>query len=141
MDGNFGAKTTEAVKLFQKKNGLTADGVVGPKTRAVLGMANEDSNGYIPAKENTKNNAESIWNTLYAEIGNAYGVAGVMGNLEAESGLIANNLQNTGNKKLGMTDEEYTAAVDNGSYTAEQFANDGQGYGIAQWTYKTRKAA
>lgn len=141
VDGNFGTKTTEAVKLFQKKNGLAADGVVGPKTRAVLGMSAVETSEYIPPKANAKDNTEVIWNTLYAEIGNAYGVAGVMGNLEAESGLIANNLQNTGNKKLGMTDEEYTAAVDNGSYTAEQFASDGQGYGLAQWTYKTRKAA
>jgi putative chitinase len=29
---NFGPKTEEAVKAFQKKNGLTADGIVGPKT-------------------------------------------------------------------------------------------------------------
>ena len=39
-----------------------------------------------------------------------------------------------------MTDEEYTAAVDSGAYTAEQFAADGFGYGLCQWTYKTRKA-
>jgi putative chitinase len=29
---NFGPKTEEAVKAFQRKNGLTADGIVGPKT-------------------------------------------------------------------------------------------------------------
>ena len=27
--GNFGPKTEEAVKAFQSKNGLTADGIVG----------------------------------------------------------------------------------------------------------------
>lgn len=32
VDGVFGAKTTTAVKDFQSKNGLTADGIVGPKT-------------------------------------------------------------------------------------------------------------
>jgi peptidoglycan hydrolase-like protein with peptidoglycan-binding domain len=31
-DGIFGSKTTAAVKSFQKKNGLVADGVVGQKT-------------------------------------------------------------------------------------------------------------
>lgn len=87
------------------------------------------------------NNEEKIWNYLYAKIGNAYGVAGLVGNLFAESGLKSNNLQNTGNTKLGMTDEEYTEAVDNGTYTKEQFIHDGFGFSLAQWTYWSRKKA
>ena len=38
---------------------------------------------------------------------------------------------------LGYTDESYTTAVDNGSYN--NFINDSAGYGICQWTFKTRK--
>ncbi len=38
IDGIYGAKTKAAVKSFQRKNGLTADGIVGPKTAAALGM-------------------------------------------------------------------------------------------------------
>lgn len=38
VDGIFGSKTTEAVKYFQRKNGLTADGIVGPATLRALGM-------------------------------------------------------------------------------------------------------
>lgn len=38
IDGIFGSGTQAAVKSFQKKNGLTADGIVGPKTAAALGM-------------------------------------------------------------------------------------------------------
>lgn len=38
VDGVFGAKTTTAVKSFQKKNGLTQDGVVGQKTASAMGI-------------------------------------------------------------------------------------------------------
>lgn len=37
-DGVFGAKTYDAVVWFQRKNGLAADGVVGQKTAAALGL-------------------------------------------------------------------------------------------------------
>ena len=43
------------------------------------------------------------------------------------------------NNKLGKTDAEYTAAVDNGSYG--NFVKDSAGYGLAQWTYWSRKQA
>lgn len=38
VDGIYGKQTTSAVVSFQKKNGLTADGVCGEKTLAALGM-------------------------------------------------------------------------------------------------------
>jgi len=81
---------------------------------------------------------KTIWTTLYSKIGNKYGAAGLMGNLYAESGLRPNNLQNSYEKKLG-SDTAYTAKVDNGSYTRKQFSKDAGGYGLAQWTYWTRK--
>lgn len=60
-----------------------------------------------------------------------------MGNLFAESGLIPTNLQNSYESKLGMNDASYTAAVDSSSYT--NFTHDSAGYGLAQWTYWSRK--
>lgn len=37
-DGIWGAKTTDAVKNWQRKNGLTADGIVGPQTLTKMGI-------------------------------------------------------------------------------------------------------
>ena len=82
-------------------------------------------------------NEATIWNFFKNKGFTNYAIAGLMGNLYAESGLSQINLQNSGNKKLGMTDAEYTVAVDNGSYT--NFVKDSQGYGLAQWTYWNRK--
>ena len=83
------------------------------------------------------NNEQKIWNYLYAKLGNAYGVAGIMGNMQAESGLKPTNLQNSYESKLGYTDASYTLAVDNGSYT--NFVYDKAGYGLVQWTYWSLK--
>ena len=47
VDGIYGSKTVEAVKYFQRKNGLTADGIAGKATFAALGM-----NDSVKALEN-----------------------------------------------------------------------------------------
>ncbi|MCD8016894.1 MAG: spore cortex-lytic enzyme [Oscillospiraceae bacterium] len=39
VDGVYGSATESAVKLFQSKNGLTADGLCGPATLAALGIS------------------------------------------------------------------------------------------------------
>lgn len=80
---------------------------------------------------------ERIWDFLKGKGLNDFAVAGIMGNLYAESGLSSINLENYYESRLGMTDEEYTAAVDNGSY--KNFVNDSAGYGLAQWTYWSHK--
>ena len=84
-----------------------------------------------------KNNEEKIWNYLKAQGLTDCGAAGLMGNLYAESGLIPTNLQNSYEKKLGYTDATYTEAVDSGAYS--NFVKDSAGYGLAQWTYWSRK--
>ncbi|MBR2493595.1 MAG: LysM peptidoglycan-binding domain-containing protein, partial [Paludibacteraceae bacterium] len=89
------------------------------------------------ASTGTTADEKTIWNYLMGKIGNAYGVAGLMGNLYAESALKSNNLQQTYETKLGYNDVSYTAAVDNGTYN--NFVKDSAGYGLAQWTYWSRK--
>lgn len=86
-----------------------------------------------------KTYAERMYNFFMPRVGNLYGVAGLYGNWKAECVDKANNLQNSFQKKLGHTDESYTTAVDNGTYT--NFVHDGAGYGSAQWTLWERKQA
>ena len=108
-------------------------GDLAGKVTAQLGSSKQEETPPVTDAEKT------IWDFLHGKIGNAYGAAGMMGNLYAESALRPNNLQNTYEKKFGMTDAEYTAAVDDGSYT--NFVKDSAGYGLAQWTYWSRKQA
>ena len=84
-----------------------------------------------------KSNEEKIWNYLIARGLSKCGAAGLMGNIYAESALKPTNLQNSFEKKLGYTDESYTAAVDSGSYG--NFVKDSAGYGLCQWTFWSRK--
>lgn len=84
-------------------------------------------------------NEQKIFDKLTASGMTLCGVCGLMGNLDAESALNPKNLQNSYEKSLRYTDETYTAAVDSGKY--QNFAHDCAGYGLAQWTYHTRKAA
>ena len=108
-------------------------GDLAGKVTAQLGSSKQEETPPVTDAEKT------IWDFLYGKLCNAYGAAGMMGNLYAESALRPNNLQNTYEKKLGMTDAEYTSAVDSGSYT--NFIKDSAGYGLAQWTYWSRKQA
>lgn len=92
---------------------------------------------------------EKVWFALkdlgYSDIA----VAGAMGNFYVESNFKTNNLEDSyqigGRNSLGYTDETYTQGVDDGTYSLEKFISDhvkencGAGYGLAQWTYYTRK--
>ena len=120
--------TLAAVLLFAAHSPAAKKKAEKPDAAAAAGSASEE---LTPE--------EIIWNYLYEKIGNPYGAAGLMGNLYAESTLHSNNLQNSYERKLGMTDDEYTDAVDSGTY--ENFVRDAAGYGLAQWTFWSRKEA
>ena len=73
VDGVFGTATRSAVIYFQKKNGLTADGVVGKATYKALGM-NDAYNALqnsVPSQSGTNGFSESdvylLARTIYAE--------------------------------------------------------------------------
>lgn len=43
IDGIYGTQTLNAVKYFQRKNGLTADGIAGPATLKAMGITTSSS--------------------------------------------------------------------------------------------------
>lgn len=53
VDGIYGSKTFEAVKKFQRKNGLTADGIAGDKTLAALGIQGSSNQNSSTSSNNT----------------------------------------------------------------------------------------
>ena len=72
---------------------------------------------------------KTVWDFLRGKGLSNYASAGVMGNLYAESSLQANNLQDSFEKRLELSDAEYTESTDTGAY--QNFAMDDAGYGIA----------
>lgn len=85
---------------------------------------------------------QTIWNYLKNKIGNEYGVAGLMGNLQAESGLHPDRVQ--GDIPYSNYSKNYTSQVDSGAISENDFVHNGPnggGYGLAQWTFYTRKQA
>lgn len=61
VDGIYGTKTKTAVRNFQKKNGLTADGIVGTKTAAALGMSLSKSSSSTQNSGDLYNLAKCIY--------------------------------------------------------------------------------
>ena len=82
----------------------------------------------------------TIWTRLKQKGFTDEACAAIMGNMQQESAFRSNNVED---RLKSITDEQYTAAVDNGSYSREDFMRDNgnaYGYGLCQWTYPTRKA-
>lgn len=59
-DGKFGSETLSAVRAFQHDNGLTPDGIVGPKTLAALRKTEDDEpeDGPVEAPDAPQDGAE-----------------------------------------------------------------------------------
>ena len=64
IDGIYGTQTLNAVRWFQSKNGLTVDGIAGPKTLAAMGIFNSNS-----TNNNTNNSGDVnlLAKLVYAE--------------------------------------------------------------------------
>lgn len=91
--------------------------------------------------------SKAVWDNLMTYINNPIGVAAMMGNLFAESGIVPYRCEkdnNSTNKFLAS--KNYTKDVDSGAVSENAFVNGGlyegkPGYGLAQWSYYSRKQA
>lgn len=93
--------------------------------------------------------ANRVWNYLTAAGLTPEGAAGLMGNIYAESGMIPARVEVLCLKRLKergkiYTDATYTAFVDDGTISKEEFLHPlpgrQYGYGLCQWTSPGRKS-
>ncbi|MFI3231635.1 MAG: phage tail tip lysozyme [bacterium] len=156
-------KTIQLVKLLMQKYNIKSDNVLRhydvtgkscpePFVRTSSlwgnfkgllsgGSALSQSISSSPSTASTQSQSQDkiIWDFFKSKGLSDFAIAGLMGNLFAESALSPTNLQDTFEKSLNMSDSVYTSSIDSGSYS--NFINDSAGYGLAQWTYSTRKQA
>lgn len=94
---------------------------------------------------------QTIYNLLVASLNNPIGVSGLMGNLQAESYLTPYRMQSEYSESANIS-LSYATDVVQGNITRTQFVAQNQtsityngvtyggtGFGLAQWTYYTRK--
>ena len=84
-------------------------------------------------------NEKKVWVFFKSKGLTDAGTAGLMGNLYCESKMESVIYEEKYHKSIGLTNEEYVAKVNSGQYT--NFVNDQAGFGLAQWTYYSRKQA
>ena len=82
-------------------------------------------------------NIKKCWDYFISHGFTKEGAAGLLGNLQAESGVRSSIYEKSKRKKIGLTDEEYIRKTNHGTY--HNFVNDRAGFGLAQWTFPSRK--
>ena len=64
VDGIYGSQTVSAVKCFQKKNGLTVDGIAGTQTLKAMGITSSSSSS---SSSNNSSNVNLLARVVYGE--------------------------------------------------------------------------
>ena len=88
IDGIYGTQTVNAVKYFQRKNGLTVDGIAGKATLAAMGISSgSSSNNTSSSNLNSQANIDVLAHLIYGEArGEPYNV------MVAVSALVVNRV-------------------------------------------------
>lgn len=141
MVGNSGSSTGCHLHFQIEVNGEPVDPLEyvdpeNPRPQSIPTSTSNVSRLIFRGSENDPKNA--VCESLLASGFSENAVIGIMINIQAESGFIPNNLENS--KLPGFSDASYTAAVDNGTYSRNSFVYDSAGYGIIQWTHSSRKS-
>ncbi len=66
VDGIYGTQTVNAVKYFQRKNGLKVDGIAGPATLAAIGITSSSSSS-SGSSSNYNSNLNLLARLIYGE--------------------------------------------------------------------------
>ena len=90
------------------------------------------------SSEDTVKLAARIWKYFTSHGWTESAVAGVLGNLQKESGVECVRVQGDVGARDRTKSIKYTNTV---GQSRDAFSNDSKGYGLAQWTYHTRKRA
>ncbi len=108
VDGNFGSKTQAAVKDYQKKNGLSVDGIVGNLTWGSLNKINSsklnDSNVY-QSNNIKKNNNTAVTTFQYTKAKPVYKQSEALKSAEAQ-------LKDWENSKPSKYESRYSDKID-----------------------------
>ena len=65
IDGIYGSQTQEAVRYFQRKNGLKVDGIAGPETLKAMGIFSSSSSG--SSSSTNSNDLNLLARVVYGE--------------------------------------------------------------------------
>lgn len=67
VDGIYGSQTVAAVKHFQRKNGLSVDGIAGPKTLAAMGIFSSSSGSSGGSSSSNSSDINLLSRVIYGE--------------------------------------------------------------------------
>ena len=67
VDGIYGSQTVSAVKYFQRKNGLTVDGIAGKNTLAAMGIYSSSGNSSSSSSNSNSSNLNLLSRLVYGE--------------------------------------------------------------------------
>lgn len=141
--GNISSKLSTALgTLMGIRDESTADTGDGTSNSGTSSGGTKTDASFTPVTGGTVQGTDysaKAYNFLRGVGLSKFAASGVMGNLDAESGINPGNVQNgTYAKNLSNLEEDkkYIEDVNSG---AHDFVRDSKGYGIAQWTYWSRK--